>query len=220
VDALSRTHGCIFLQNPYFSNTSMASSHYTTKHCPSLFHSFRTCSISNHKTALEYSLISRRCLTSISLGATLLYKDFFSASSTASAVEFRWTVPGQSLEDAYTKVRLHATNLLKIKASIDSKSWKEAHITLKEASPLLKQDMYTIIQKKPPNERGELRRLYTYLFNNVTTVSHKIYLYMQFTYIFLLPAQKLNERLGKNPKETCFRHFGNSLNFALLLFCS
>lgn len=163
-----------------FNDTFMASSHYTfTKHCSGLFHSFKTCSISNHKKAPECLLISRRCLTSLSLGASLLYKDFFYTSSAASSVEFRLTLPDQSLEEAITKIRLHARNLLKTKASIDSKSWDEAHITLRDTSSLLKQDLYTIIQNKPPNERGELRRLYSYLFNNVTTVSQKFYLCRQ-----------------------------------------
>ncbi|KAF3322286.1 psbQ-like protein 3 [Carex littledalei] len=149
----------------------MASSHYTfTNHCPSLFHSFKTCSISYHQKNHECLLISRRYLTSISLGATLLYKDFFCATNNASSVEFQLMTPGQSPEEAKTQIKLHARNLLKIKPFIDSESWKEVRIALRESSSLLKQDLYTIIQTKPTSERGELRRLYSDLFNNVTTL--------------------------------------------------
>lgn len=159
----------MYLLETYTSEQrSMASSH-----CPSLFHSFKTCSKISYKKNHECLLISRRYITSISLGATLLYKDFFCASSTASSVEFQLMTPGQSLEEAKTQIKLHARNLLKIKTFIDSESWKEVQIALKESSPLLKQDLYTIIQSTPARERGELRRLYTDLFNNVTTVSQK-----------------------------------------------
>lgn len=195
-------------------NKSMASSHYTfSNHCPSLFHSFKNFSTSYHPKNHECLLISRRYLTSISLGATLLYKDFFCASNTASSVEFQLMTPGQSPEEAKTQIKLHARNLLKIKRFIDSESWKDVQIALKESSPLLKQDLYTIIQTTPARERGELRKLYSDLFNNVTTVSQKSHLYTQFT-LFVL----VHKRLGWNSKDTSFRHFGIHSQFSFFIF--
>lgn len=105
------------------------------------------------------------------LAALLLVKEAISSSNAASAFEFRITTPDQTLEEADAVVKIHARELLKIKAYIDSQSWREAQISLRESSSLLKQDLYTIIQAKPGSQRPQLRKLYSILFNNVSMVN-------------------------------------------------
>ncbi|GFQ04629.1 psbq-like protein 3 chloroplastic [Phtheirospermum japonicum] len=51
-------------------------------------------------------------------------------------------------------------------------SWREAQKLLRKSAALLKQDIYTIIQSKSPDQRPRLRRLYSDLFNGVTKLDY------------------------------------------------
>jgi hypothetical protein len=68
-------------------------------------------------------------------------------------------------------VRTHARNLLGVKRFIDAGAWRELQAALRASASNLKQDLYAIIQARPTGQRPELRRLYSDLFNSVTSVS-------------------------------------------------
>ncbi|CAA2990262.1 psbQ 3, chloroplastic [Olea europaea subsp. europaea] len=91
---------------------------------------------------------------------------------TANAIDFRMTVPDQTLEEAETGIKTHAQNLLQVKDLLLEESYKEAQKNLRKSSSLLKQDIYTIIQAKPGKERPLLRKLYSDLFNSVTRLDY------------------------------------------------
>ncbi|KAH0462891.1 hypothetical protein IEQ34_007473 [Dendrobium chrysotoxum] len=108
----------------------------------------------------------RRIATAIALASV------FSDSKIAFSFEFSITVPDQTINEAEAGIKNHAQELLSIKSLIDSETWKAAQIALRESSSRLKQDLYTIIQAKPGNQRPELRKLYSNLFNNVTELDY------------------------------------------------
>ncbi|CAI9787189.1 unnamed protein product [Fraxinus pennsylvanica] len=105
-------------------------------------------------------------ITSLTLVLTTQKQD------TANAIDFRMTVPDQSLEEAETGIKTHAQNLLQVKDLLLEESYKEAQKNLRKSSSLLKQDIYTIIQAKPGKERPPLRKLYSDLFNSVTRLDY------------------------------------------------
>ncbi|KAJ1386894.1 PsbQ-like domain superfamily [Sesbania bispinosa] len=80
--------------------------------------------------------------------------------------------PGQTVEEALNGVQGHAQDLLQVKDLLELESWKAAQKALRQSSALLKKDIYTIIQSKPGNERPQLRKLYSFLFNNVTRLDY------------------------------------------------
>ncbi|KAK1433675.1 hypothetical protein QVD17_10590 [Tagetes erecta] len=85
---------------------------------------------------------------------------------------FRMTVPDQTVEEAENGIREHATSLVQVKRLLETESWKEAQKELRKSASYLKQDIYTIIQGKPGDERAQLRNLYTKLFNGVTGLDY------------------------------------------------
>ncbi|XP_010933268.1 psbQ-like protein 3, chloroplastic [Elaeis guineensis] len=140
---------------------------------PSLSSPQRRCSRPGHTTQdLQRQLNRRRLTAAAALTTAFLVKEAFSNSNNASSFEFRFTVPDQTLEEADAGVKVHARDLLQIKDFIDSKSWKEAQLALRQRSPYLKQDLYTIIQAKPGSQRLQLRKLYSNLFNNVSRLDY------------------------------------------------
>lgn len=90
----------------------------------------------------------------------------------ATAFDFRMTVPDQTLEEAETRIRSHATALLRVKDLLVSESWKEAQKSLRQSSSVLKQDIYTIIGARPAEERRRLRKMYSDLFNAVLRLEY------------------------------------------------
>lgn len=90
----------------------------------------------------------------------------------ANALDLKLIAPEQSLDEAESGIRSHAKALLQVRGLIESEAWKEAQKRLRSSSPLLKQDVYTIIESKPPAERPALRKLYSLLFNNVTRMDY------------------------------------------------
>ncbi|CAL9087159.1 unnamed protein product [Musa textilis] len=120
----------------------------------------------------EQLLIGRRQAAAAAVAAALHAKEAISGSSVASALEFRFTAPEQTPEEADAVVKIHARELVRIKALIDSQSWREAQIALRESSSYLKQDLYTIIQAKPGSQRPQLRKLYSHLFNDVSRLDY------------------------------------------------
>lgn len=87
-------------------------------------------------------------------------------------LDLRITIPEQSSEEAEAVVRTHARNLVRVKQYIDARSWRELQTALRASAANLKQDLYAIIQARPPGQRPELRRLYSDLFNNVTRLDY------------------------------------------------
>lgn len=115
---------------------------------------------------------TRRVAVTVTFTAFFLAKEAFSSSNIASSFDFRMTVPDQTLEEAEMGIRGHAQELLQIKALIDSELWIDTQKALRESSPSLKQDLYTIIQAKPGSQRPLLRKLYSKLFNSVTRLDY------------------------------------------------
>ncbi|XP_039027327.1 psbQ-like protein 3, chloroplastic [Hibiscus syriacus] len=87
-------------------------------------------------------------------------------------LDLRMMTPDQTVEEAENGIQNHAKALLKVKDLIESKAWREAQKELRKSSSLLKQDIYTIIQGKPGNQRPQLRKLYSNLFNSVTRLDY------------------------------------------------
>lgn len=81
-------------------------------------------------------------------------------------------MPDQTVEEAENGIKSHAQGLLQVKETLQLESWKEAQKELRRSSALLKQDLYTIIQSKPPAQRPQLRNLYSILFNNVSQLDY------------------------------------------------
>lgn len=108
----------------------------------------------------------------------LLAQEVIFGQEVAEGFELKMVAPGQTFEKAMSEIRGHAQALLQIKSLIESESWGEAQKVLRKNSAYLKQDIYTIIQGIPGNERPELRKLYSNLFNNATRVillTHHLY---------------------------------------------
>ncbi|OVA08935.1 Photosystem II PsbQ [Macleaya cordata] len=82
------------------------------------------------------------------------------------------TVPDQTIEEAETGIKTHVQDLLNVKELIELESWRETQKALRRSSSYLKQDIYTLIQAKPGNQRPLLRKLYSELFNNVTRLDY------------------------------------------------
>lgn len=114
---------------------------------------------------------SRRRLATAVLASQLLPPV---ASSGAGTFDLRLTLPEKSSEEAEAVVRTHARNLLGVKRFIDAGAWRELQAALRASASNLKQDLYAIIQARPTGQRPELRRLYSDLFNSVTSVSSAI----------------------------------------------
>ncbi|KZV15376.1 Calcium ion binding protein isoform 1 [Dorcoceras hygrometricum] len=93
-------------------------------------------------------------------------------AKSATALELRFTVPDQTLEEAENIIPIHAQSLLKVKDLLMVEAWVEAQKALRKSSSYLKQDLYTIIQGKPAKERPQLRKLYAALFNAVTMLDY------------------------------------------------
>lgn len=53
---------------------------------------------------------------------------------------------------------------------IEKKLWKEGGKELRRSASNMKQDLYLIIQAKPPKDRPFFRSLYSSLFNSITKV--------------------------------------------------
>ncbi|KAK8541720.1 hypothetical protein V6N13_137689 [Hibiscus sabdariffa] len=87
-------------------------------------------------------------------------------------LDLRMVAPDQTVEEAENGIQNHAKALLRVKDLIESKAWREAQKELRKSSSLLKQDIYTIIQGKPGNQRPQLRKLYSNLFNSVTKLDY------------------------------------------------
>ncbi|XP_066348462.1 psbQ-like protein 3, chloroplastic [Miscanthus floridulus] len=94
------------------------------------------------------------------------------ASSAAGTFDLRLTLPEKSSEEAEAVVRTHARNLLGVKRFIDAGAWRELQAALRASASNLKQDLYAIIQARPTGQRPELRRLYSDLFNSVTSLDY------------------------------------------------
>ncbi|XP_073029365.1 psbQ-like protein 3, chloroplastic [Primulina eburnea] len=93
-------------------------------------------------------------------------------TKSAIALELRFAVPDQTLEEAENSIPITAQSLLKVKDLLMAESWEEAQKALKKSSSYLKRDLYTIIQGKPAKERRQLRKLYVDLFNAVTRLDY------------------------------------------------
>lgn len=116
------------------------------------------------------SSIKRRIGGIAALSVVLLAKDSVFIKL-ANGFDFQFVAPDQTIEEAESGIIGHAQALLQVKDLIESESWGEVQTAVRKSSPFLKQDIYTIIQQKPGNERPLLRKLYSNLFNNVTRVS-------------------------------------------------
>ncbi|CAL5030954.1 unnamed protein product [Urochloa decumbens] len=94
------------------------------------------------------------------------------ASAAAGAFDLRLMLPEQSSEEAEGAVRAHARNLLRVKQFADAGAWRELQAALRASASNLKQDLYAIIQARPAAQRPDLRRLYSDLFNSVTSLDY------------------------------------------------
>ncbi|MED6125282.1 hypothetical protein PIB30_067116 [Stylosanthes scabra] len=119
-----------------------------------------------NKNELLSLKMSKRVGVFLSLASLIL------RTQSASAFEFKFVAPDQTIEEAESGVRGHAQNLLQVKDLLELESWKSAQKALRSSSALLKKDIYTIIQNKPGVERPPLRKLYSTLFNNVTRLDY------------------------------------------------
>ncbi|KAF0893420.1 hypothetical protein E2562_025221 [Oryza meyeriana var. granulata] len=114
--------------------------------------------------------MGRRRLAAALLASQLLLLP--AAATRAGAFDLRITVPEQSSEEAEAVVKVHARNLVRVKELIDARAWRELQAALRSSAANLKQDLYTIIQASPASRRPELRRLYSDLFNSVTSLDY------------------------------------------------
>ncbi|KAJ6839974.1 psbQ-like protein 3, chloroplastic [Iris pallida] len=137
-------------------------------------------------------LLLRRRRTAMTSSVLLLLPLRLSSPDAASSFELRLTVPDQTVEEAEATIRSHARDLLDIKPFLESESWREAQLALRESSAYLKQDIYTIIQGKPGGQRAILRKLYSELFNNVTTVCMCVWFLCSFRPFLVLTTDSLS----------------------------
>ncbi|XP_072959197.1 psbQ-like protein 3, chloroplastic [Typha angustifolia] len=146
---------------------------FCSRRPPSFTSTPRSSSLSDHITQNLHKQINRRKLaTTAAAASAFLLQELFFTSNTASSFDLRVTVPDQTPAEANTVVKSHARDLLEIKSLIDSKSWRELQLALRESSPYLKQDLYTLIQAKSGSQRPQLRKLYSHLFNNVSNLDY------------------------------------------------
>jgi hypothetical protein len=127
------------------------------------------------RAATTISSSSRRRLAATA-GAIILASQLLPpvASSAAGTFDLQLMLPEKSSEEAEAVVRTHARNLLGVKRFIDAGAWRELQAALRSNASNLKQDLYAIIQARPTGQRSELRRLYSDLFNSVTSVSVRL----------------------------------------------
>ncbi|KAL0384851.1 UNVERIFIED_CONTAM: hypothetical protein Sradi_2879400 [Sesamum radiatum] len=122
-------------------------------------------------TATTIAAVTRRS-SLIILTAPASASALFLFTKPATAFDLRMTVPDQTVEEAESGIRPHAQRLVGVKDLLMAESWKEAQKVLRKSSSLLKQDMYTMIQAKPAEERAGLRKLYSELFNGVMKLDY------------------------------------------------
>ena len=134
---------------------------------PYIHHS--STSLTTSQTVKTNNIQLGRRVVSISLITSLVLAS--TSNRTASAFEFRLTVPEQSTEEAEGVIREHVQGLLDVKYLLESEDWREAQREMRRNARYLKQDIYTIIQSKEGSIRPLLRKLYFDLFNNVTKVN-------------------------------------------------
>ncbi|KAL0422004.1 UNVERIFIED_CONTAM: hypothetical protein Slati_3223300 [Sesamum latifolium] len=123
-------------------------------------------------TATAATATRRSSLILLTASASASASALFLFTKPATAFDFRMTVPDQTVEEAESGIQPHAQRLVGVKDLLMAESWKEAQKVLRKSSSLLKQDMYTIIQAKPAEERAALRKLYSELFNGVTKLDY------------------------------------------------
>lgn len=149
-----------------------SSNHPTTFTCN---HHLMLCKSSNNSIFIPQNLLQfptrRRIAITTALATVFLAREAISNTNMAASLDLRMTVPDQTLEEAEAGIRGHARELLEIKPLIDSELWGDTQKALRERSPYVRQDLYTIIQGKPGSLRPQLRKLYSKLFNSVTRVS-------------------------------------------------
>ncbi|RWR90474.1 psbQ-like protein 3, chloroplastic [Cinnamomum micranthum f. kanehirae] len=150
-----------------------SSNHPTTFTCN---HHLMLCKSSNNSIFIPQNLIQfptrRRIAITTALATVFLAGEAISNTNMATSFDLRMTVPDQTLEEAEAGIRGHARELLEIKPLIDSESWGDTQKALRERSPYVRQDLYTIIQGKPGSLRPQLRKLYSKLFNSVTRLDY------------------------------------------------
>lgn len=122
---------------------------------------------------VQYKL-SRRIGAMVTMASVLLAREAIFSENIANGFDLTMTAPEQTLEEAESVIRSHAQNLLEVKALLELDSWREAQKALRRSSGYLKHDIYTIIQGKPGSERPQLRKLYSYLFNNVMRLDYAV----------------------------------------------
>ena len=121
------------------------------------------------------------CITSPTISRRTLFTATISLSTNsflypAAAFESLFVAPDQSTEEAEASVASDAKRILRLSSLVESRSWRELQLALREGAPLLKQDLYTIIQSRPRGLRPELRKLFSNLFNSVTRVRYVVIL--------------------------------------------
>ncbi|KAK7290296.1 hypothetical protein RIF29_04607 [Crotalaria pallida] len=126
----------------------------------------------NHKEGFTLRIGRRKVGILAIMGSLILSECGIVRTESASAFDFGFVAPDQTVEEAESGVRGHAQDLLEVKGLLEKESWGEAQKALRLSSALLKKDMNTIIQSKPGSERPQLRELYFTLFNNVTRLDY------------------------------------------------
>ncbi|CAN8238405.1 unnamed protein product [Cochlearia groenlandica] len=118
----------------------------------------------------------------LSISGSLIPQVFFldrkrSSYANAAADVLSFLVPQPEPERtvgmAQEGLRKNAKNIKEIKEMmIDNKRWKEGGKELRRSASNMKQDLYLIIQAKPPKDRPLLRSLYSSLFNTITKMDY------------------------------------------------
>ncbi|CAF2138503.1 unnamed protein product [Brassica napus] len=99
-------------------------------------------------------------------------------SSSASAADlFSFLAPQpepvRTVEMAKEGLRKNGENIKKIKEiMIENKRWKEGGKEIRRSASNMKQDLYLIIQAKPPKDRPLLRSFYSSLFSTITKLDY------------------------------------------------
>ncbi|KAK7301966.1 hypothetical protein RJT34_12843 [Clitoria ternatea] len=137
-----------------------------------LFPTFTCCVKPLKQKELSLKISRRRVPVLAAMASLILGGNGISRTQSANAFDFRFVAPDMTVEEALSGVRGHAQDLLQVRDLLEAGYWKAAQKTLRETSALLKKDIYTIIQSKPGIERPQLRKLYAYLFNNVTRLDY------------------------------------------------
>ncbi|KAL0731073.1 hypothetical protein Bca4012_027167 [Brassica carinata] len=141
----------------------------------------------HHETAasiLTFSTDSSRRIRRdvlLSISGTIIPQLFLlhrKRSSSANAADlFNFMAPQpepeRTVEIAKEGLRKNAENIKEIKEMmIENKRWKEGGKELRRSASNMKQDLYLIIQAKPPKDRPLLRSLYSSLFNTITKMDY------------------------------------------------